>query len=110
MADVQSALLQECRNLLPWEDEWDARARIKALGGRSPAELEGLLARVRRTQRFDEAVRWLNSASVGLPRALFEGALLIYRDSALLSWDECVKLARLLSWPHPRFREWNIPA
>ena len=108
MGDVRAALLAERRRMLPWEDEATARAWLSGLGRRTPTELEALLARVRRTNEFDEATAWLQTAGLGLPRALYESALLIYRDSGVLSWDDCLALARLLSWPQPRFREWNL--
>jgi hypothetical protein len=108
--DVRAALLRERQSLMPWENVADSEAWIDALSMRSRAELEALLVRVRRTKQFDDSVVWLQAASVGLPRALYEGALLIYRDSSVLSWNQCVELARLLSWPLPRFREWNITA
>ncbi len=110
MADVQTRLLEERRRLLPWEDESAARARVGALDRHSPAELDALLARIQRTQRFEDAVGWLDSASIGLPRVVYESALLIYRDSVMLSWAECVTLTRLLSYPRPRFTEWNLTA
>lgn len=109
MPDVRDQLLAERRQLLPWEKEEDAQAKIQALGSRSPAELEALLARVRRTQHFDDSVTWLDGAGTGLPRALYESALLIYRDSAVLDWNRCVQLARLFAWAPPRFREWELP-
>lgn len=110
MADVRTRLLEERRRLLPWEDETAARARVDALSRRSTAELDALLARVLRTQRFEDAVGWLDSASVGLPRAVYESALLIYRDTAMLSWEECLTLTRLLSYPRPRFPDWHLTA
>jgi len=108
MGDVRAALLAERRRMLPEEDESAARAWLKALGRRTPAELEALLVRVRRTNELDGATGWLQTAGLGLPRAFYESALLIYRDSAVLSWEDSLALARLLSWSMPAFRAWNL--
>lgn len=109
MGDVRAALLAERRRMLPEEDEAAARAWLIALGRRTPTELEALLARVRRTDELDDATGWLQTAGLGLPRQLYESALLIYRDSGVLSWEDSLDLARLLSWSPPDgFRDWNL--
>jgi hypothetical protein len=109
VADVRTALLAEMRSLLPREADADMRARLGTLSRRTPAELEALLVRVRRTGRVDEAVSWLLTAGLGLPQALFESALIMYRDSAVLSWEQCLEVARLLSWPQASpLPAWNL--
>ncbi len=109
LGDVRAALLAERQRMLPEENEAAARAWLNTLGRRTPTELEALLARVRRTNEFDEATGWLQTAGLGLPRPLYDKALLIYRDSGVLSWEDSVDLARLLSWSQPNnFRDWNL--
>ncbi len=108
MGDVRAALLAERRRMLPEEDESAARAWLNALGRRTPNELEALLARVRRTNEFDAATGWLQTAGLGLPRPFYESALLIYRDSGVLSWEDSLDLVRMQSWSQPPFREWNL--
>ncbi len=109
MGDVRAALLAERRRMLPEEDEAAARAWLKALGRRTPIELEALLARMRRTSEVDDATGWLQTAGLGLPRPMYDSALLIYRDSGVLSWEDSLDLARLLSWSQPNtFRDWNL--
>ncbi len=109
MGDVRAALLAERRRMLPDEDESAARAWLNVLGRRSPTELEALLARVRRTNEVEDATGWLQTAGLGLPRPFYESALQIYRDSGVLSWEESLALARLLSWSQPTaFGDWNL--
>jgi len=109
VADVRTALLAEMRSLLPWELETAMRARLSTLSRRTPTELEALLVRLRRTLDVDESIGWLLTAGLGLPKALYESALIMYRDSAVLSWDECLELNRLLSWPEPApVPAWNL--
>ena len=109
VGDVRAALLAERRRLLPAEDDAAARAWLSALGRRNPTELEALLARVRRTNEIADATSWLQTAGLGLPRPLYDSALMIYRDSGVLSWEDSVDLARLLSWSQPNtFRDWNL--
>lgn len=100
--DVRTALLDELHRLLPWEPEAELRARLGRLSRQTPAELEALLVRLRRTQDVDEAFGWVLTAGLGLPQAQFQSALMMYRDSAVLSWEQCLELTRLLSWPQPR--------
>ncbi|MGB9376355.1 MAG: hypothetical protein WCB04_02470 [Mycobacteriales bacterium] len=109
MGDVRAALLAERRLLLPQEDEAAARAWLATLGHRTPNELEALLARIRRTNEIESAMSWLETAGLGLARPLYDSALLMYRNSGVLSWEECLELARLLSWSQPNaFRDWNL--
>jgi len=109
VGDVRAALLAERRRMLPEEDEAAARAWLKALGRRTLIELEALLARMRRTSEVDDATGWLQTAGLGLPRPMYDSALLIYRDSGVLSWEDSLDLARLLSWSQPNtFRDWNL--
>ncbi len=108
MPDVRDELLAERRRLLPWENEHDARAKVQALAGRTPAELTALLSQIRGTENFDESVAWLDSAGEGLPRALYESALLLYRDTRVLTWADSVTLARLLAYAPPRFRDFEL--
>jgi hypothetical protein len=109
VADVRTALLAEMRSLLPWDTEADMRVRLSMLSRRSRPELEALLVRIRRTHSVDESISWLLTAGLGLPKALFESALLMYRDSAVLSWEQCLELTRLLSWPQSTtLPAWNL--
>ncbi len=109
VADVRTALLAELRSLLPWEDEASMRARLRTLSRRTPIELEALLVRLRRTLDVDESIGWLLTAGLGLPKALYVSALIMYRDSAVLGWEQCLELNRLLSWPEPPpVPAWNL--
>jgi hypothetical protein len=108
VSDIRDKLIAERRAQLPWEREEDAVRAVATLADRSPAELEALLARVERTRDFDQSVAWLADAGVGLPRALYESALLIYRDTRVLEWDGCLQLARLMAWAPPRFRPFEL--
>ena len=97
--DVRAQLLAERRRLLPWESEADARLRIEAVSaGHTPNELSGLLTRIRRTGDFDKAVSWFAHARKQLPRKVFEMAMVFYRDSIVLEWKDCVRLAGLMTW------------
>jgi hypothetical protein len=97
--DVRAQLLAERRRLLPWESEADARLRIEAVSaGHTPNELSGLLTRIRRTGDFDKAVSWFAHARKQLPRKAFEMAMVFYRDSIVLDWKDCVRLAGLMTW------------
>lgn len=108
MPDVRDELLAERRRLLPWENEQDARAKVQALAGRSPAELTAVLSEIRGTENFDESVAWLQTAGEGLPQALYESALLLYRDTRVLTWADSVTLGRLLAYAPPRFRDFEL--
>ncbi|MEP6697083.1 MAG: hypothetical protein ABJA34_09420 [Pseudonocardiales bacterium] len=109
MANVRTTLLAEMRSLLPWESDPDMRARIAPLTRRTQTELEALLVRVRRTHDVDESIGWLLTAGLGVPKALYESCLIMYRDSAVLSWEQCMELNRLLSWPQlSPVPAWNL--
>lgn len=96
--------MAERQRLRPDEDEAASRRWVESLGRRSPAELDALLTHVRRTRDADQAISWIEAAGIGLPPTVYESALLVYRDTRVLTWDQCVRLARLLAWAPPRVR------
>ncbi|PZS34778.1 MAG: hypothetical protein DLM59_04120 [Pseudonocardiales bacterium] len=51
-------------------------------------ELTALLVRLRRTLDVDESVGWMLTAGLGLPKAPYESCLIMYRDSAVLTWEQ----------------------